>query len=268
MIGQPPGWSRHEHGARIILVPPRASSGVIKYDERRFPLASAPQILDKQLALHVGFRVDRLGTWEQSTTMEGEYAACITVHGTVDGIPAQSDYGIVFLDDAYALISSYCIAEEEFATFTSNVRELTYGDCHFLGVRRRRYDYTPPPGWVARTRGFVTDWSPSAERAIITMFPAMPRRVLPASAVIDSVGPAVREEYAIGALTGERLAIEREGARRTLIVVEDDLYTYVMCLDATMDSHEVAFEAVVHSVRPFLRPARRPNPVLASHWVE
>ncbi len=278
MIGQPPGWTRHVDGNRILLVPPAGMAhGAIRYDERKTPLLSAGAILEQEFARESSFQIDRAGTWERLVTIEGEHAAAITIHGTVDDKPVQRDLGIVFLDDAYALIVGECVAPEQFAVFAASVRELTRGDSHFLGIRRRRVEYIAPAGWQAQTRGFATEWlAPDhpRDRAMITVFPAMPNAIVSAQAWVDQVAVAVgthstRETVGLHGLAGHLLVYQLDGLTHRLIAIEDDRYTYAMRLDAAGTTHDETFKAVVRSLQPIplrARAARAHNEV--AHWVD
>ena len=260
----------------MLFPPTGAESGAIRYDERKAPLLRASAILHEQLEQDRAFVIDRAGTWERMLTIEGEHAAAITIVGAVDGRPIQRDFGIVFLDDAYALTGGYCLDPESFALFATTVRELARGDAHLLGIRRRRFEYTAPEGWQARARGFVAQWFPRdypTERARITVWPALPSSALSAEAFVDRVaGEATahktREACTIDELRGYQLVMENGAARCRVIVVEDDRYTYGMRLDATTHVHDGAFEALARSMRPVPRPAREAPPTFAAHWVE
>ena len=278
MIGQPTGWTRHSSNNQIVLVPPSGiATGAIRYDERKTPLASAGAILEAEFARERSFRIERAGEWERLVTIEGEYAAAITIHGTVDDKPVQRDIGIVFLDDAYALTAGYCLDPDQFAVFAAWVRELTRGDSHFLGIRRRRFEYVAPADWTVQARGFATEWlAPDhrRDRTMITVFPAMPNRIVSAEAWVDQVAVAIgsqatRETVGLHGLAGHLLAYQHDGLTHRLIAVEDDRYTYAMRLDAEGSAHDETFKAVVRSLQPIPLCARqvRPHSEVA-HWVD
>jgi len=226
------------------------------------PLATLGEIVDRALAGEPGFRAERRTGEERLVTIEGEHAAAVTVAGTFEGRPAQRDFGVVFLDDAYALTSGYCLAPDDFELFSATVRELARGDSHFLGVRRRRYDYLAPEGWRAERRGFDAEWRAPESAASITVWPAMPRGLVPASTVVaQAIAEAARagdgltrSPLRVASLRGEELVA---GSRR-MVVLEDDRYTYAARLDATTAQYAAAFGALVRSIQPIPRPARQP----------
>ena len=276
MIGQPAGWTRHATGNRIVLVPPEGiTRGGIRYDERVAPLRNASAILEDQLTRETAFRVERAGPWERLVTVEGEHAATITIDGLVDGVSAQRSLGIVFLDDAYALIAGYCLHVEDFSRFSSSVRALTLGDCHFLGVRRRWFEYMAPTGWQARRRSFMAEWFPPDypnDRAMIVVWPALPKRVISAEAFVaqfaaTSTLPSSIETASNYQLSAHLLMIDGE-LRTRLVVLEDDRYIYPLRLDAASREHDLRFETCIASIRPIPAPAREISPALAFAWVD
>jgi hypothetical protein len=278
MIGQPPGWTRQVSGSRVVLLPPGGTNhGAIRYDERKTPQKVLSAILAEQLSSEREFRVEATGSWERLVTIEGELGAAITVNGSIGADAAQRDLGVVYLDDAYALIDGYCVHPDEFAMFSATVRELTRGDSHFLGVRRRRFEYTPPRNWHARARGFVAEWFPRtfpSERVTIMVWPAMPRRVLTADAFIERVaseagGTQTRETATLHTLGGQRLVIDHPGRHRSLVVLEDDRYIYPLQVEANTTAYDDVLHGVVTSIHPIPRPAVDEQAALPlAHWSE
>src|SRR5262249_48466528 len=117
---------------------------------------------------------------ERLVTTEGEHAALVTLRGRERGAPAQRDLGFVFGDDFYAAVLGQCFDEARFGELTAKVRGLILADSHALGVRRRRFEYAPPPDWEPIVENLVTDWYPPgypAEGVILTVFAANPRKV-------------------------------------------------------------------------------------------
>ncbi len=284
MIGQPPGWTRHPSGNRIMLFPPGGSAlGGIRYDERKAPLVP----LSKILAAHTqdeGFRVERVGTWERCLTIEGEYAATITIGGALAGTPVQRDLGVVVLDDSYAMLSGYCLSPDSFAEFASAVRNLTRGDVHMLGVRRRRFEYDRPAGWQARARSFSAEWFPPDYPHVdtsITVWPALPSRTLTAESFLERVVDSTstpRERALItmhGEVRGRELVLDStldgRAITRRLIVLEDDRYIYptqLEALAAIADEHTDRLRTLVRSIHPIPRPAQRDAHPLHPHWAD
>lgn len=250
--------------------------GGIRYEERIAPLVSLATILDDVLA-DTGFQVTRIGAWERFTTREGEHAALLALHGTLDGRPAQRDLGVVLLDDSYASISGYCLAVDAFARFTATVRELTVGDTHFLGVRRRRFMYTAPAGWQARSQGLNAEWFPLEYPRIaesLTVWAALPRAQVSVGDLLASMRaeePNMRvlaEPRAITTahgLAGYELVVEQ----RHIAILHDDRYLYPLRLESAEPASEL-WRDVIDSVRPVPRPSGTVAPVVhsLSHWVQ
>ncbi len=270
----------------MLLVPPGgADRGGIRYDERVTPLAPLSSVLARQL-VDEGFRALRIGAWERLTTLEGEHAAVITIAGSLDGRPAQRDLGVVLLDDSYACISGYCLDPDAFAGFTATVRELTASDSHFLGIRRRRYEYAAPAGWHARALGFDAEWFPidyPHVASTITVWAALPRQQVSASQLFERARteePGTRvygEPHAIMSahgLSGHELVLDHaRGTGRHVVVLEDDRFVYPLRFATTSPeagADAALWRAVVESVRPVPRVKGDFAPLVHSldHWVE
>lgn len=286
MIGIPNGWARRPSGRGVLLVPPGgAARGGIRYDERVTPLAPLSALLEKHVA-DDAFAVARVGAWERLTTLEGEHAAVITIAGTLDGRLAQRDLGVVLLDDSYASVSGYCLDPNAFAGFTAMVRELTAGDTHFLGVRRRRYEYDAPAGWQARALGFDAEWFPvdyPRATSSITVWAALPRQQVSASQLFERARteePAARvygDPHPIMSahgLSGHELVLDHaRGTGRHVVVLEDDRFVYPLRFETTSPeagADAALWRAVVESVRPVPRVKGDFAPLVHSldHWVE
>src|SRR6185295_441941 len=70
-----------------------------------------------------------------------------------------------------------CRQPDQAEAFGAVVRELTLGDVHLLGVRRRRFVYTPPEGWHGLAQLFEATWYPTdypLRDLSLTVTPAVP----------------------------------------------------------------------------------------------
>jgi hypothetical protein len=181
VIPHPRGWSKAYSGDVLTLYHPDGpAAGAIRYRERVRPLVPARVAVEELLGRTPRFAEPVLGKLESGVTAEGEYAAYVPIAGRVEGRPAHRAVGLVFGDDFYALLSGLCLATERVAEFTRLFRLLVHADSLGLGVRRRRYLYTPPPGWQGQARGLTTEWTPPGyprAQSLIQVYPANPAAV-------------------------------------------------------------------------------------------
>lgn len=294
MIPTPRGWKRvllDEPNDALVLYPPGGpATGMIGYRERVRPLASLRTLIDQFNAKHPEFVLSAERS-EPLVTTEGEYAAVVTLEGSLDGKPAQRDLGYVFGDDFYAHISGLALQPEQFATFTATVRELTLHDSHRLGVRRRRFLYNPPAGWTAKERGFITSYlAPGfpANGTAITVWPANPRRQNEdGTTLIDALleedrqngfvlehrsAPAPLSSHGLHGQSWEVIGTFANQPRtyRDLVVFEDGRYLYMLRLE-TLDAahrpeHRKLFLEVVLSTLPLPGPSTQTATQGIDHW--
>lgn len=280
------GWRTERSGHDLRLIPPEGvERGSIVYRERVRPVLKLERLLERTLGpLAARARVDSL------VTHEGEYA----VHASVvdPGGAVRHDAGFVFVDDYHASIIGTCRARADHERFGAVVRALVTGDSHgFAG--RRRYLYTPPPGWQGLPRGLETHWFPPdypRNRSTISVPPALPGVVDPAS-LLEA---RLRVDGAVGYAAGEVRGPERlEGAARglegtsfaisgtfggatpfvrELAVLRDASFTYPLHFDSAggLDQRletRRRFHELLRSLRPL--PGRRPDvPELTNLWSE
>ena len=288
MIPCPKGWTWVLRNHGVSLMPPAGpDAGGIRYSERVRPLLRAAAVLDA-LAADPSFRVTRRGPIEQLCTYEGEYAALVELDGLLDGVPAQRAIGLVFGDDFYAQISGLARLPSAFAEIRAVTRDLVLRDRHLLGLRRRRYLFTPPAGWHACERSplHTHHYPPDYPRDDVELiaYPALPRALLDAAdlaqapqVLLPPGGAAVQAVLARHAagnatLTGESWqCLTAAGRHRDVVLLGDDLYVYPLSVeapDARMPLGRAALQAVAQSVSPLPRPhtpKAAPTEVL-SHW--
>jgi hypothetical protein len=200
-----------------------------------------------QLADDPQFAIDRIEPRSDLVTIEGERAAVIAVHGTLDGRRIQRHIGYVIAEDFYARISS--LADEvEGDRMRTLVRELVERVSLRLGPRRRRAIYEAPHGWRAHAVGLRTDWiTPEFPRdpSCITVWPAVPG--------LPPVGtpPIAKAEGTLGPWpvhTKRRLAgfMWRAAGRfddgsprlRDFVLLADGRYRFAIRLDTEPARHE------------------------------
>jgi hypothetical protein len=287
------GWTKVYSGDSLALYHPEgAAVGGIRYRERVRPLVGASLVVEELLARFPQFQGAAPNRPEMLVTAEGEYAAHVVVSGLVDGKPAQRDVGLVFGDDFYALLSGLCVVEEKFAEFSRLVRLLVRLDSHALGVRRRRYLYTPPPGWHGQARGLTTEWSPldfPQVPTLIHVFPANPLAEQPQTVLDQMLAEDAANGFVFEAMRGPEPIASLHGlaglawnivgtfggkprSHRDLVVLKDNRYLYSLRLETMQEERSVEralFLELVRSVQPIPAPTvTEPKQVgtLVEHW--
>ncbi len=172
MITPPPGWTAERADDGLLLCPPEGGErALLRYVERRRPIHRA---LELALAgpSPTGFVFAETSAPKRLVTAEGEHAALVVRTGTLAGRGYVCVYGYVFLDDYFSSLEGLCVPE-----LVAICEELVIGDVHLLGrVRRRRFNYAPPPGWSATSDVFEAKWLPPeapANSAVIYVNPAL-----------------------------------------------------------------------------------------------
>lgn len=276
-------------GGGVTMTPPDGGA-VIRYRERLRPLMSVAAILDER-ATDKSFRVTSVRAVEPLVTSEGEYAAIVDVGGAAP-MPVERTLGFVFGDDWYSEVTGTAIRRELVAPVRELVRKLVLDSRLMLGIRRRRFVYTQPPGWHGHTRLplFVTWFPPEHPRdaTSITVYPALPApfgtdeephfRMIPigppASAeIIDELEP--RTTFVRNGLVGcrWRFAVRDERGRavhRDMVLMRDARYLYASYLDrdANPDEGLLAYQALLDSIRPVPDPGlTRSAEPLTSDWL-
>lgn len=289
MIQRIPNWTWVPGRGGITMAPP-AGGVTIRYRERLRPLQSVAAIL-RDRAADTRFRVTNLGPVQPLVTNEGEHAAIVDIAGVLEAPPGGGppqplarSLGFIFGDDWYSEVAGVATRPELAASMSDWVRRLVTDSQLMLGVRRRRYDYTPPATWHGYTRLplFMTWFPPDHPRipTSITVYPA-----LPIAAPVDEaphfgmlrIGPPSTAELVAeaapaagirtGSLAGQRweLSVRDEQGRsmqRTMILLRDERYLYTTYLDrdaatATDSDPELrAYAELVTSIQPVPTPRR------------
>jgi len=293
MIVLPHGWAVVNEADHILLVRPDVGAQ-ITYRERNHPLAKVGALVRRHLADHPQFVPTAMpDVVERLITAEGEFGAVATIEGTEAGRPAQRDFGFVFGDDFYALNASVCVRPMFYEDVTQTVRALVATDVHALGVRRRRFEYSPPRGWLPIARYMVTDWlAPNFPRDAVhlTVYPANPLSISPVNVIATLAqsyrGPGTqieRERYGTlrtpSGLAGDIAEIVYVDAARRLIkqfaVMQDQRYGYALEVtasnDGALEAHRAELENVFASVQPIPSTrelARDLDLATQGYWVE
>ena len=282
MIARLPGWSWDVRGGGVTLVPPEGRrAGAVRYVERLRPLRPVDAILRDKAGDTPGVT---FGPIEPVVTAEGEYAAVVDVHGTMNGAPVQRTMGYVFADDWYSEVAVLALQPDQFARFAKIGRDVVRQVRLMLGVRRRRYVYRPPAGWhgYERLPQFVSWFSPRypADPTSITVYPAIPVApgqevhfgMLPigppvSAEVIDELAPPseARTAKLFGAAWDLDIHDEhRRRLARRVVLVRDQRYLYTAYLDAAMGelaARAPLLDELLASIEPIPTPALGAEPV-------
>lgn len=182
-------WSAQHTAWGLALTPPQGrAGGAIAVIPRQAPLVPLHALV-RQGFSNLPAEALRIGPIDRLTTIEGEHAAVCTVEGIASGRPFLRCIGAVYGDDFYTKIDGGTSHPELFADFRQAVRELTSQASLGLGeLRLRRFEYTPPAGWMGRKWAQNAHWHPldyPNHMAGITVFPARPLRASAPSLLHD-----------------------------------------------------------------------------------
>jgi hypothetical protein len=257
----------------------------IRYVERRRPLARVAELVER-VRLRGWREVDR-GPIEALVTDEGEYAAQITLRGTLDGLPVVRSFGFVFFDDFVARLVGLARAPEEAPRLVETVRKLVRLDTHLAGLRRRRYVYAPPDAalWhgylMPPFHAYYLPLTYPSDPSTIAVYPAIPGT---GEALVDAVlasGPGVQRRtlgapahlVAASGLSGLWHTLHAGQHTWDLVVLGDDRYSYAMMLRTIAqdrERHAAVFQAMARSIEPLPRPRGARGGELGSaalgHW--
>lgn len=255
------------------------------YRERQGPLRSLSTLVEETLAADPGFTFTSAAPAERLVTAEGEYGAVVDVLGTLgdagdedgDAPQVQRSVGAVFGEDFSTWLDVVCVKPELFDEAQSLARQLLTGEKLCLGIRRRRFFFTPPSGWHSQADGLIVRFYPPAypkESAVVTVWPAQPlasaglgwhEQVL--RGVLHPTEPDADAELGDGphrltsshGLAGlwSRVRVTAPGGqrrRRTVATFQDRLYGYALTCEspesvAAERQHQVLL-AVANSVQP------------------
>jgi hypothetical protein len=248
---------------------------------------SAP-VPPHRVVANVCARMPELGqprtiTYASILTDEAEHAWL----ASVDLGAARLEVGVVLVEEDYLIVTGIGYQADEFARLAAGVRTLVATARVELGIRPRRFEYTPPAGWHGIARDLMTEWYPfefPRRRAMLTVFPAM-LIVAPAESAIDRLleddqaagfalkaisGPCVS---VMSTLTGLAWTIRGQfgtapACVRDLMILRDDVYQYSLIMERTPEDEQAYDELtrVMRSIVPLPRPAPDGNPL--AYWAE
>ncbi len=289
------GWTTEALPQGVLMTHPAGKQvATIAYRDRARPLLRLGAILADILSRTPRWSTQGIGQPERLVTHDGEHAALVTVRGTQDGAPAQRDLGFVFGDDFFSSVGGLCFVAAAHAELTSLVRDLTRWNMHYLGVRRRRFEYDPPPGWQpVPLPGLAVEWlAPEfpRDRTNLTVHAASPHAIVEGTsfdaveAYLEQMGHRLTmrktlKPFEVEGLQGaveELHASPPEGGTsvRRVAMLRDKRYVYPLELFsarplASEHPHWRVFQTVLESVRP-IPPPTRAEAIggLVTHWLE
>ncbi len=270
MIPRLPDWAVDlVPGGFALLHPEGADVTRLLYRERMTPVRRIADLTRTILDGWPELVFDAPGPIERLITDAGEHAAVVTVTGRDHHVSVLCVLGFVVTDDFYSVLTATSRTPARFASVVSLVHDLVRRDDHGLGVRRRRFEYAPPPAFQPRRHSLVTEWlSPGypANSTSIFVHPATPHGseplaelvdalALEGSRLIDSPVVVAATEHHVGELSGTGRIVRIGELTRWLVVLRDDLYDYPLELvTPEPDRVQPTFSALVASIRPLPMP--------------
>jgi hypothetical protein len=305
MLPSLPGWRRRPAIAAVLFEPPDGpSAGWLRYREHIAPLRRFADLRQEVLSTDPEWQPGSAAEREWLLTTEGEHASFQILDGTLNGTPARRFVAAVFGDDFANVVD--CVAGEarHFALFERICRALVPEIVLRLGIRRRRFRFTPPPGWQGVPSGLVATFYPPgfpSDLSNLTVYPANPVGENPDGVLAallseeEQAGTVVLLRHAptpvqsAFGLTGQhfQLVSKRPGderpLHRDLIVLQRHPYLYSLVLDSfsaeRMAAHRQTLLDLARSAEPVPLPGERrhPSPALSlidggntglfTHWL-
>jgi len=268
-----PNWRAKFYADGIGLFPPEGRSrGGVRIRDRRRPLHAAKDLVD-DLMVEMNLPGLSRSPIERITTAEGEYAALVTIFGT-NGASFERNLGFIFGDDFYTQIDAITTVASDLPFFRKATRELAFYYSIGLGeLRRRRYYYEPPAGWMGYPRGLITEWCPPGfpnHKASISAFPARPVVETPAGLLdrtlhelnwfgfrrtqVDEAAP-IFNRHKLAGLIWRAAGTYEDGPliHHDIAAFQDDRFYYVARLESTpprLEEDRNTFQLVVDSIEP------------------
>jgi hypothetical protein len=247
-------WKRSA-GANTIL---ESSLGVIVVEDERAPIVSVVQ-----WTAQIG-----ASTVERLTTLEGEYAAIAI---------AKDRRRAVVLGDRHFVQLDGRAAPGQHEPFARAFRDVVERVTLQLGVRRRRYHYVPPTGWLAVPRGLTTDWlAPAHPRGAtqIRVGAAIPIvadvEVVLTTLVAEVVGNGDTIELGVrtelpGGFAIDTVMANARGAKlwRTWALLRSGAYLCTLRLDCADETSRAATRATFDALLATVEPVPQPRTAIA-----
>jgi hypothetical protein len=281
------GWRVVDKGNALLLVHPMGSEiAALRYCERVGPPRRIGVLVRELVAKLPDLRRHAGGDVERFMTDDGEHGATISILAVDSRGALHVHVAYVFTDDFYSVLVGTC--RERVEEVRQLVRELAQQDNHALGVRRRRFQYAPPPGWQPLRRGLSTSWIPPDYPNVDTrllVYPANPVSVVGRLAfggahlhledsgweVVDTTAPRAGTSRRGLAYEAQDLVCRRSGATRIerIVVARDSIYQYPleMWTASRTDDDRATLGAVIDSIIP-LAPSIITSPALVEHWAD
>ncbi len=285
-------WPQH-HGLHLLTLYPPAGGGRIRVYERLRPVLRASQVVQRVLDDDPAYRLGGVSRAQPFVTSDGEHGAWIDLQGTRDEASVRRAIAIIFADEFVVAFDILAIQLERWDELELTARELVVAHELGLGIRRRRYLYTPPPGWTGLARGLVGYFYPPGfpnDRAFLVVQPAIPVPEVPdglgaelGDGLAPSGTPIDRAIEGVEGLHARHVVLAGTALRshqplvRHAIIQHAPPYLYVMRLDhpGVADDDEVpaVLAATARSIVPVPNPGARviPRPgtaVLFDHWAD
>ena len=289
MMIEPVGWIRKEKIDELCLYHPADHSAAqIRYRWRVRPLRSLKAVGDAAW-LDTAWR-DRQELQRQLLyTMEGEFACHAELAGSSKTGPVQLHLGIVLGDDFYDVLEMKVWQPALLPEMGSLARSLIKNISLGLGVRRRRFWYTPPPSWQGFPRELAARWFPPdypADRTCLTVFPASPLTLSPESiwegwlAEQRAAGSLVQREpvqdITLGAaehgIKGSLWSVTLSGSpgalaeRRELALIGSAPYLYAFLLETASGDKAVQHHAVLRALVASARVLPAAEKIGSARW--
>lgn len=271
MIVFPSQWTLHFGEHLVTAYPP--GGGRYRYFERLRPTPDFAAIVEKILAGDLAFKVISVGETIKLVTPEGEYGAWVRIHGMRGNAAEQRYIGAVFAEDFAAVLDTWAPKPELFDELAAGSRRFLQTATLGLGLRRRPFLYTPPPGWQCLPSGLLANWYPPdypRHRTNIVVPPALPITNAPADIIeehfhgasaglqiTDSTRAPITSETGVtgsyfrlhGTRSGRPEHVFRDVA---VFVVEQHVYTFRLETAAAerLPEARAHFSAVAASFRP------------------
>lgn len=262
MVPCPPPFTAHRSGDKTVFVLPGPASAapplcIIRYRERVRPVRRLGEVARSVLAGDPDFVPATFHPAELLKTAEGEYAALLAVSGSYRGQPAQRSVGSVLAEDFATELDVLALQPERFAALHKLAASLLQSDSLQLGVRPRRFLYTPPPGWNALLHGLTAVYYPPEFPHVfaeLSVPPAEPQRrpalvVYAALARADAAAGHVTEhEFGPDPVSSDHglrgwqwYSILKSPAQsrlfRYVVLFQDEHYTYTLRLQSDSQIH-------------------------------
>ncbi len=277
MVPCPQHWTVHPSGAYTVFVLPGSGSapkGLIRYRERVRPVRRLLEVARSAVLADADFIPATYEPTQTLQTAEGEYAGLVQLDGTYQGKPARRFIGSVFTEDFATELDVLAPHPDGFTNLQQLATNLLVNDTLQLGVRPRRFLYTPPHGWRGQTSGLSAIYYPVEFPQIaahLTVPPAEPLRrpVLAVYAAITqadaAAGLITEQEFGPDPVSSEHglrgrqwYTILKTPSRlrqfRYVILFQDEHYTYTLRLHSESQVHLSAqhriLSAVCRSVQP------------------